>query len=195
MWDISSRTVVSGTHYFLVPKGLDDIRMVYNGTSCGLNDVLWVPWFSLPTVKQTLRALLLGYLQCDLDVGEQFPNYYLHEELCQYSGVDVREVRSMDPANAAWEAGCGPGPWECWERNWMGLHSLPYQSLQWQVRLKFEVYGDRKDTSNPFHWDKVKFNLPGSRSYHSDLPWIMKIREEGHLAAEIFVYVDDSRPT
>jgi hypothetical protein len=37
---ISSRPVVSGTHYFSVPKGLDGIRMVYNGTSCGLNDVL-----------------------------------------------------------------------------------------------------------------------------------------------------------
>ncbi len=107
---ISAGTVVSGPHYFLVPKGLDDIRMVYNGTSCGLNNVLWVPRFGLPTVKQTLRALLPGYLQCDLDVGERFPNYYLHEELHQYSGVDVREVRSADPADAAWEAGRGPGP-------------------------------------------------------------------------------------
>ena len=86
---ISSRPVVSGTHYFSVPKGLDDICMVYNGTSCRLNDVLWAPRFGLPTVKQTLHALLPGYMQCDLDVGEQFPNFYLHEELRQYSGVDV----------------------------------------------------------------------------------------------------------
>jgi hypothetical protein len=55
--------VTSGTHYFSVPKGLDDIRVVYNGTSCGLNDVLWALRFGLPTVKQTLRALLAGYLQ------------------------------------------------------------------------------------------------------------------------------------
>jgi hypothetical protein len=40
---ISAGTVVSGTHYFSVPEGLDDIWMVYNGTSCGLNDVLWAP--------------------------------------------------------------------------------------------------------------------------------------------------------
>ena len=50
--------VVGGTHYFCVDKGEDDIRMVYNGTSCGLNEVLWAPRFGLPTVKQTLRALL-----------------------------------------------------------------------------------------------------------------------------------------
>ena len=97
---ISSGPVASGTHYFSVPKGLDDIRMVYNGMSCRLNDVLWAPRFGLPTVKQTLRALLSGYMQCDLDIGEQFPNYYLHEELRQYSGVDVQEVRSTDPVNA-----------------------------------------------------------------------------------------------
>ncbi len=192
---VSAGPVVSGTHYFSVPKGLDDIRMVYNGTSCGLNDVLWAPRFGLPTVKQTLQALLPGYLQCDLDVGEQFPNYYLHEELRQYSGVDVREVRSTDPADATWEAERGPGPWERWERNWMGLRDSPYRSLQWQVRLNFEVYGDRRNTDNPFHWDRVEFNLPGSKGYRSDLPWVMKIRSDGHLASEIFVYVDDGRPT
>ena len=86
---VSTRPVISGTHYFSVPKGMDYIRMVYNGTSCGLNDVLWAPRFGLPTVKQMLRALLPGYLQCNLDVGEQFPNYYLHKELKQYSGVDI----------------------------------------------------------------------------------------------------------
>jgi hypothetical protein len=31
---------VGGTHYFCVDKGADDIRMVYNGKSCGLNNVL-----------------------------------------------------------------------------------------------------------------------------------------------------------
>ena len=74
--------------------------MVYNGMSCRLNDVLWAPRFGLPTVKQTLHALLPEYMQCDLDVREQFPNYYLHEELRQYSGVDLQEIRSTDPVNA-----------------------------------------------------------------------------------------------
>jgi hypothetical protein len=77
----------------------------------------------------------------------------------------------------------------------MGLRDSPYRSLQWQVRLKFEVYGDRKDTANPFHWDRVEFNLPRSRGYRLDLPWVMKIRKDGHLAAKIFVYMDDGRAT
>ncbi len=36
-------------------------------------------------------------------------------------------------------------------------------------------------------------NLPGSRGYRADLPWVMKIRADGFLAAEIFVYVDNGR--
>jgi hypothetical protein len=47
--------MVSLTSYFAVPKGKDDIRMVYDGTKNGLNDSLWAPWFSLPTVKMHLR--------------------------------------------------------------------------------------------------------------------------------------------
>ena len=108
--------------------------------------------------------------------------------------MDVQKVRSTDPADAEWEAERGPGPWERWEHDWMGLHNSPYWSLQWQVRLKFEVYGDRKNTANPFHWDWVEFNLPGSKGYRWDLPWIMKIRFDCHLAAEIFVYVNDDKP-
>ncbi len=64
-----------------------------------------------------LCSLLPGYLQCDLDDAELFPNYYLHEDLRQYSGVYVRAVRSTDPTDANWEAERRPGPWERWERN------------------------------------------------------------------------------
>ncbi len=70
-------------------QGATDIRMVYNGTSCGLNDILYAPHFGLPTIRATLRAILPGFYQCDLDVQDQFPNYKLHRSLREYSGVDV----------------------------------------------------------------------------------------------------------
>ena len=38
-------------------------------------------------------------------------------------------------------------------------------------------------------------NLPGSEDYRPDLPWVMKVRFDGHLACEVFVYVDDGRIT
>jgi hypothetical protein len=75
----------------------------------------------------------------------------------------------------------------------MELWDSPYHSLQWQVRLKLEVYGDRRLRTNLFHWEKVIFNLPGSKGYRADLPWVMKIRGDGDLAVEVFVYVDDGR--
>ena len=91
-------------------------------------------------------------------------------DLREYSGVDVRGVRSLVQGDQEWEEERGPGPFERWERNWMGLRDSPYRSLQWQVRLKLEVYGDRKALGNPYHWDRVEFNLPGSKGYRSDLP-------------------------
>ena len=75
----------------------------------------------------------------------------------------------------------------------MGLRDSPYRSLQWQVRLKLVAYGDRRDLANSFHWDHVQLNLSGSPGYQADLPWVMKVRADGTIAAEIFVYVDDGR--
>ena len=110
---ITTGTVRSGTHFFCVPKGDSDICMVYNGTSCGLKANVWAPHFGLPTVKNTLQSLLPGYYQADLDVGDQFLNFKLHESMRAESGVDVRTVRSRDPRDESWEAS-RQGTWEGW---------------------------------------------------------------------------------
>ena len=49
--------IKSFTSFFEVAKGADDIRMVYNATSSGLNEAVWAPWFSLPTVESHLRVV------------------------------------------------------------------------------------------------------------------------------------------
>jgi hypothetical protein len=78
----------------------------------------------------------------------------------------------------------------------MGLWDSPYHSLQWQARLKLEVYTNRWLRANyTFHWDRVVFNLPWSRGYRADLPWVIKVRWDGELAAKVFVYIDEGRPT
>ena len=46
--------------FFEVPKGLMDIRKVYDGTKSGLNEMLWAPWFPLPTVDSLLRSVEPG---------------------------------------------------------------------------------------------------------------------------------------
>ena len=100
---------------------------------------------------------------------DQFLNYKLHKSMREHSGVDVQGVRSLAEEDASWEK-LQPARWERWERNWMGLRDSPYRSLQWQVRLKLVVYGDRQNVANPFHWGHVKLNLPGSPGYRADLP-------------------------
>ena len=95
--------VVSGTHFFSVNKGETDIRMVYNETSCGLNDILYAPHFGLPTVRETLWAILPGFHQCDLDVQDQFLNFILHKHMREYSGVDIRKVQSLVREDTEWE--------------------------------------------------------------------------------------------
>ena len=81
------------TDFFSVPKGDDDIRMVYNGTSSGLNDVLWVPSFPLPTVDSLLRAVHPDTWMADTNLGEMFLNFVLHETLRKLAGVDVTHYR------------------------------------------------------------------------------------------------------
>ena len=72
---IETGTVLSLTHIFYVRKGLNDILMVYNGTSCGLNLAIWAPHFGMQIFYHTICALLPGYSQYDMDVGEMFLNY------------------------------------------------------------------------------------------------------------------------
>ena len=43
-------SIIRIIHYFYVKKGCFSVRMVYNGTGCGLNDSVWAPHFGLLTV-------------------------------------------------------------------------------------------------------------------------------------------------
>ena len=61
------------------------------------------------------------------------------------------------------------------------------------LRLKMAAHEDLHDKTNPFHWFWVDINLPGPENYRPHLPWAMKVRWDGHLAAELFKYADDTR--
>ncbi len=163
---IDTGEVTSLTHMFAVPKGSRDLRMVYNGTSSGLNDVLFAPHFGLPTLSNTSRALLGGYYQTDLDVAEMFLCFPLHPEMRPYAGVDVSLIRTPPGSleEEPWEEG-RTRIWERWVRNFMGMRDSPYRCMQLMLRAKYCAYGDRTEASNPFKWDRVVLNLPGDESY------------------------------
>jgi hypothetical protein len=203
---IESGKVISLMHYFYfyVLKGLADIRMVYNGTSSGVNGCLFSPHFGLATIRHTFRALARGYKQTDLDAGEMFLNFPLGELLRAYSGVDVTHIRTtksdlrqhVPPLQEIpdWERE-RVRAWERWCRNWMGLTDSPYRSCQMMTCVKETAFGDRHAQSNPFRWDRVVLNLPYTPEYDSSMPWVYKARRDGSIASDTFVYVDDVKGT
>jgi hypothetical protein len=86
---ISMGEVKSLIFFFDVPKGLNDIRMVYDGTKSGLNAALWAPWLPLPTVDSLLRSVVPGTFMSNNDVGEMFLNFVLHSSIQERCGVDL----------------------------------------------------------------------------------------------------------
>lgn len=174
-------------YMFHVPKGADDIRMVYDGSKSGLNNSLWAPWFALPNVDTMARWCMAGSWLADNDYGEQFLNFPLHEDLQRYCGVDLTQL-FPEWKNPEFRLLVGR-----WTRNAMGLRPSPYNSVQGALIAKYAVMGDLSDAANPFGWETLRLNLPGSQGYDATLPWIMKIREDGKHASGLSQYIDDLR--
>ena len=107
------------THYFSEPK-VDDIIIVYSGTSSGINTLLWAINFSLPTVWSTIRAVEMGAHIVYQETGEMLLNSTLSEEVIPFSGVDAMNSRTEE----YWEKD-RPGGWEIWEGKMMSLTGSP----------------------------------------------------------------------
>ena len=185
--------ILSLTSFFSVPKGTDDIRMVYDGTKSGLNHVLHAPWFGLATVDTMLRTVEACTWSADNDFGEMFLNFWIHPEIRKYTGVDLT---TLFPEELGDENGAkGKRKWETWVRCAMGVTVSPYQTTQCSQRVKRIVFGCRTDPNNIFRWTEVRLNLPGNEDYDPSKPWICKLREDGRIAIDVHTYVDDLRET
>ena len=176
--------------YFAVPKGEDDIRMVYDATANKLNEAVWVPSFWLPSIDTLVRNVGSESWMTDRDVGDMFLNYQLHEEVRPFTAVDLSCLR----------AGDGPA-WAVWDRNLMGFAASPYNSIKMALVAEEVCKGDRRDTRvgldgkelNPFQWDRIELNLPGTEGYDPCVTWISKRRKDGQMACDVFTFVDDER--
>ncbi len=194
----NSELIVSLTSFFSVPKGETDIRMVYDGTKCGLNGSVWVPTFYMPTLTSHLRAVVEGTHMCDVDIGEMFLNFMLHPTLRILCGVDLT---NYDLDLSSLEVPVDPAEvkaWVSWNRIAMGLKWSPYQAIKSMHFAEEVTRGDRKDPNNVFSWDRVRLNLPGQPVYDPSLPWVSKVKdlEDGTVAvaADLFTFCDDLRP-
>jgi hypothetical protein len=172
--------------YFAVPKGLDDIRIVYDATASGLNDAVWAPPFWLATVESLLRALSDLSWMADRDIGDMFLNFALHPSAWPFAGVDIGPILENNNAEFA-------DRWWHWCRNAMGFTSSPYNSIKMSLVAEEVILGDRKDPENPFQWSHIELNLPGTENYDPARTWIAKVRIDGLNACVLFTFVDDER--
>jgi hypothetical protein len=178
--------VESLTSVFAVDK-VDDIRLVCNVAESGLNDAMVVPRFSLPTIHTHLRAVEEGTYMADLDVGGMFLNFILHPTTQPWAGVDLTHFINVKD---------GKSRWERWCRSLMGCKSSPYQAVQGMSVADELIRGDPRDLNNPFRWDWVRMNLPGSHTYDCSKPLVSKVRaEDMRIASDFVSFVDDVRPT
>ena len=93
--------ILSLTSFFLVPKGVDNIRMVYDGTKSGLNAVLFAPWFKLPKVDGMVLTVEPTTWSSDNDYGKMFPSFWLHPKVRKYTGVDLTGLFPEDIPSGA----------------------------------------------------------------------------------------------
>jgi hypothetical protein len=115
----------------------------------------------------------------DMDVGEMFLNFVLHESMQALCGIDLTEFFGKSGLT-----GKPKIKWERWVQAAMGLKSSPYQAVQGMLVVKEVILGDRLDPDNVFQWDEIRMNLPGSPSHDPTLPWVSKIRlNDGKIAS------------
>jgi hypothetical protein len=181
--------VKSLTSYFAVPKAKTDIRVVYDATACGLNDALWAPNFFLPTVDSILRNASSSTWFGDIDLGEMFLNYPLDENIRPFAGVDVTNANPGEASERNLKRII-----ERWARCLMGFKPSPFvttQTFGWSEEV---IVGDRSEPSNPFFWDCVKLNLPGTKAYDPSMPWVYRWNSRDSQMASFFgTYIDDIR--
>jgi hypothetical protein len=123
----------------------------------------------------------------DIDIGKMFLNFILHKEVRALAGVDLSHYFPHEKEGALWEA---------WQRAAMGLRSSPFQCIQALGIAEEVIWGDPAAPDKFFQWDTVALNLPGSPNYSPSCPWVAKYRaEDAHIAADLFIFVDDLRPT
>jgi hypothetical protein len=127
----------------------------------------------------------------DVDIGEMSLNFILHRELQSLAGVNLTHYFLEDAKDKD-----GRAKKETWQQAVMGLRSSPYQAVQAMGVAEEVIRGDRHDPTNVFRWDKVVLNLPGSEDYNPSKPWVYKLRlDDRRIAADLFIFVDDLRPT
>jgi hypothetical protein len=93
-----------------------------------------------------LRAVDENTFIGDMDIGEIFLNFFLHESMQALCGVDLTEFFGKRDE----DTGRKVLLWEKWVRAAISLKSSPYQAVQAILVAKEVILGDRTDSGNVF---------------------------------------------
>ena len=199
MWDksyLEKGSTASLLHYFAVPKGDSDIRVVFDGTFSGLNDNLWSPNFFLPTARHAGELLDYDSWMSDMDFGEFFHNFHMDEKIRRHSGIDVSCLNLQPPRGSTNGSDNHKGSVVRWSRLFMGSKPSPYTAVRHYYWAEEFAQGSRLDKANPMGYDTVLLNLPGMRTYDPNRPRVMKWDTANKcIAGDVVTFVDDVRIT
>jgi hypothetical protein len=128
----------------------------------------------------------------DIDIGEMFLNYFLDPELRPWAGVDVTGILpAIHPENAKKRS---QRVIMHWDRSLMGVRSSPYNCVRAYLISEEVIKGDRTAANNPFRWNCVIFNMPGTKGYDPAKPWMYRFDKVNRVMASfVLSYVDDLR--
>ncbi len=125
--------------YFAIPNGIiqgvvQDWYMAFHVGANKLNDCIWTPSFSLPTINSLLQIVKEHTLMANRDMGEMFLNFNLYPDTVKYACINIGPL--FTPKEC-------PNHWMCWTCNMMGFKALPYNLVcMYLVRRKsFEEIG------------------------------------------------------
>jgi hypothetical protein len=114
----------------------------------------------------------------------------LEERCARLAGVDL--TRYVERGEGALE---GKRHLVRWGRCLMGGTFSPYQTGKGMGHAKELIIRDPNYEQNVYQWKEFRLNLPGSPYYDPSLAWVAKLRKDGRVAADFFIYMDDLRPT
>ena len=132
----------------------------------------------------------------DRDVCGMFVNHPLHASVIPFTGVDLSSLYDSDVETRP--------RWAIWVRNLMGFAVCCFTIQFYKIGVAEDVsQGDQHEEGfgldgkelKPFQWNHICLNLPGTKGYNPCLSWLSKLRSDGHIACDIFTFVDDERVT
>ena len=125
----------------------------------------------------------------DLDIGEMFHNFPLHENIQAFCGINLSSFKNdifYLTSNTKFR----------WKRLWFGFRPSPYFAVRHLALAEEQAKGNHLDPTNPFYWSTIKLNLPCSKNFDPTAPWIYKWNNlSNNLAGDVISFVDDFRIT